>query len=35
MSLGWEEAGHGVGQRRGRDIHEEFRPQIAKGERVV
>jgi len=35
MSLGWEEAGYGVGWRRGRVVHEEFRAGIAKGERVA
>lgn len=35
MSLGWEEAGCDMGQRRGRPVHEELRAGIAKGERVV
>lgn len=32
MSLGWEEAGCDMGQRRGRPVHEELRAGIAKGE---
>lgn len=35
MSLGWEEAGCDMGQRRGRPVHEELRAGIAKDECVA